>query len=246
MRLIFANVAMFLVQGAAPGVERALLLVPALVFPLRPWTIFTYMFLHAGMWHLIFNMIGLYFFGPRLEARLGGRYFLGLYLVSGLVGALASIITPFVAIVGASGAVFGVLLGYARYWPRDRIYIWGILPVEARVMVVALTALSIYGGFSGGGRTAHFAHLGGFLGGYLYLKWMERRSPARLFKAKVQPRIAKKRVDSRDLERWSQIPRDKMHPVNRNELDRVLAKISEDGAGSLTPDEKAFLDRFSA
>ena len=113
-------------------------------------------------------------------------------------------------------------------------------------MVVALTALSIYGGFSGGGRTAHFAHLGGFLGGYLYLKWMERRSPARLFKAKMQPRIAKKRVGSRDLERWSQIPREKMHPVNRNELDRVLAKISEDGAGSLTPDEKAFLDRFSA
>lgn len=245
MRLIFANVAMFLVQGAAPGLERALFLVPALV-PFRPWTVFTYMFLHAGMWHLIFNMIGLYFFGPRLEARLGGRHFLGLYLVSGLVGALASIITPYVAIVGASGAVFGVLLGYARYWPRDRIYIWGILPVEARVMVVALTALSIFGGFGGGGNVAHFAHLGGFLGGYLYLKWMERRSPARRFKAKVQPRIAKKRVDSRDLERWSQIPRDKMHPVNRNEFDRVLAKISEEGARSLTPDEKAFLDRFSA
>ncbi len=243
-RLIFANVAMYLVQRASPSVERALVLVPALV-PTRPWTVITYMFLHAGLWHILFNMIGLYFFGPRLEARLGGRRFIGLYLTSGLVGALLSVFTPFAIIVGASGAVFGVLLGFARYWPHERIYMWGVLPVEARVLVVFLTALSIYGGISGGGNVAHFAHLGGFLGGYAYLKWAELRSPARQFRVKMQPQVQKKRADSADLERWSKIARDQMHPVNRSELERVLAKISEQGVGSLTPDERAFLDRFS-
>ena len=185
-----------------------------------------------------------------------------LYLLSGLMGALLSLITPLalslfpgtgpavlqtlrIPIVGASGAVFGVLLGYARYYPRDRIYIWGVLPVEARVLVIVLAGASIWFGITGGGNVAHFAHLGGFLGGWLYLKWAESHSPAKKFQKRVQPQ-AEKRPDRSDLDRWSNIERETMHPVNRSELDRVMAKIDEKGVGSLTPDERAFLDRFSA
>ena len=253
--LIAANAAAFLVTWVLPqlvGAEilptRRLMFVPAL-FPLQPWTIITYMFLHAGLWHLLFNMLALYFFGPRLEARLGGRQFLWLYFVSGIMGAVLSIpFTPRAAIVGASGAVFGVLLGFARYWPRERIYVWGILPIEARGLVVIMTILALWGGL-GGARAgvAHFAHLGGFLGGYLYLKWWERRSPAAQFRTKARPSIRPSRGGGgADLQRWAKIQRDEMHPVNREELDRVLDKINATGVSSLSAEEREFLERFSS
>ncbi len=244
-RLLIANVVMFVITINVPALFWGLALVPIQV-PFRPWTVITYMFLHGGLGHIFFNMIGLFFFGPRLEQKLGGRHFILFYFVSGMVGAALSILTPRVPIVGASGAVFGVLLGFARYWPRDKIYIWGILPIQARVLVVILAAASLWSGLSGAGAgVAHFTHLGGFLGGYLYLKWMEYHSPARQFKRKMA--VAEQSVlrGSGDMKRWSQIARDDLHPINREELDRILEKIKSTGVGSLKPDEIAFLNRFS-
>ena len=196
--------------------------------------------------HLLFNMLGLFFFGPRLEVRLGGRQFLTLYFLSGLGGALFSFLPPFAPVVGASGAVFGVFLGFARFWPNERVYIWGVLPVQARVLVFIMTALSLYGGLGGGrGGVAHFAHLGGFGAGYLYLKMLELRSPARQFRKKAQAHSRSLLGDhSEVLRRWEGIDREGMHPVNQAELDRVLLKIKESGAPSLTADERAFLERF--
>ena len=251
--LLLANVVVFFITWPPNRLFGVLSLVPLAVVS-RPWTAVTYMFLHGGFGHLFFNMLALFFFGPRLEARLGGRHFLGLYFAAGITGALLSLAealtplgSPYPRIVGASGAVFGVMLGFAYYWPRDRFFIWGVLPVEARLFVGIMTVLSLYFGFSGaGGGIAHFAHLGGFLGGYLYLKWMEQRSPARRFKQKAEAPVRKGLGgDAADLKRWSRINREEMHPVNRDELDRVMEKIRALGAGSLTPDERAFLDRFT-
>ncbi len=245
-RLLIANVAVFFIIMLAPQLAYPLSFVP--VFALqRPWTIVTYMFLHAGPGHLLFNMLGLYFLGPRLEARLGGRRFLMLYFVSGIAGALLSIVTPFVRIVGASGAVFGVMLGFAYYWPRAVLYIWGVLPVEARWLVIILTGLSLWMGFSGGGNIAHFAHLGGFLGGFLYLRWLDYSSPARRFKRKAALGTRPHGTSAQtDVQRWRAIERDRLHEVNQAELDRMLDKISSSGVESLTPEERAFLDRFAA
>jgi len=248
--LIIANAAVYLLVPDRSPLYWNMAFFPAAIL-VRPWTIITYMFLHGGFGHIFFNMLALFFFGPRLEVRLGGRRFLALYFVAGITGAVLSVIEFLIArgdiaIVGASGAVFGVMLGYAYYWPRDRIYIWGILPVEARVFVGVMTAISLYFGFSGmGGGIAHFAHLGGFLGGYLYLKWIEYRSPARRFKAKVTAPARSKGRAREDIKRWENIPRDELHPVNRDELDRVIEKIKQSGIGSLTTDERAFLDRFA-
>jgi membrane associated rhomboid family serine protease len=204
------------------------------------------MFLHAGLMHLAFNMIALYFFGPRLEARLGGRRFLTLYTVSGLVAAITSLLTPNAAIVGASGAVYGIMLGFARYWPREQIYIWGVLPVTARWLVIAMTVLSLWGGLSGAGRgVAHFAHLGGFLGGLIYLVWFERRSPAARFRARAAPGRPSG-ATAMDVARWAAIRPESLHPVNRDEVERLLRKLAAGGrASALTPDERAFLDRMS-
>jgi membrane associated rhomboid family serine protease len=248
-RLLIANVALFLVTmlaGQAPALSalvNSLVLVPALLLQ-RPWTIVTYAFLHADMVHLLFNMIGLFFFGPRLESALGGRRFLGLYFTSAVAAALASLFTPFAAIVGASGAVFGVLFGFAKFWPRDRIYFWGIIPIEARWFIVLLAIYSIWGGLTSGGGIAHFAHLGGLVGGWIYLKVVELRSPARRFQKKATPEFG--RASHGDVERWKSIPRDSLHPINREELERIMRKVEELGPQSLDRREREYLERLSA
>ena len=239
--LITANVIMFVLTTAAPQLTEHLMLVPVLALS-RPWTPLTYMFLHANFLHLFFNMLALFFLGPRLEAYLGGKHFISLYVVSGLMGAaLSFFFTPNVAIVGASGAIYGVMLGFAYFWPRERILFF-MFPVEARVMVAILTFMSLFGGFGASGDgTAHFAHLGGFVGGFVYLKWMDSASRA----AHFQQQVASPTLQDGDLQRWLNIPRDGLHQVNREELDRVTQKIHSAGVGSLSAQEIAFLNRFS-
>jgi len=242
-RLIIVNAIMYFLSTVRPELVNALAFVPALVL-VRPWTILTYTFLHGSFTHILFNMLGLYFFGPRLEVEIGSNHFLGLYCVSGIVGAMLSFVfSPMTPIIGASGSIFGVMLGFAHFWPRERIYIWGVLPVESRYMVVLMTALSLFGGFGAfGDNIAHFAHLGGFAGGYLYLVLMEKTSRRARFVAKMAPPAP----STTDMQRWKTISRERLHEVNRAEFDRIMAKIAATGVASLTDDERGFLDRFSA
>jgi membrane associated rhomboid family serine protease len=243
-RIIAANAVMFLLTSVSPEVERALMFVPAEAL-VRPWTALTYMFLHAGVGHILFNMLALFFFGPRLEAELGGRDFLLLYVISGLSGAALSFLFSFnTAVVGASAAIYGVFIGFTWFWPKAQIYIWGILPVEARVMVVVMTLLSLFGVFGGASDgVAHFAHLGGFVGGYLYLRLAVG---ARRAGVPAQVKAEAPAIDPAAVQRWRRIPTDSMHEVNREEYQRIIAKIDSLGAPSLTSQEVAFLERFSA
>lgn len=238
--LLIANVAAFFIQAMQPLLASAFVFVPAYALA-RPWTIVTYMFLHGGMMHLLFNMLGLYFFGPRVEERLGTRRFTVLYFLSGLSGAAASFaFSPASPIIGASAGVFGVMMGFAHFWPHTPIHIWGIIPVPARLLVIITTVLAIWAGF-GGTRSgvAHFAHLGGYAGAFLYLKWLDRKRGS--FRRKVQsaPAAAAQKVES-----WKTIDKSRIHEVNRDEVDRILDKISAHGIGSLTPQEKIFLSNF--
>lgn len=252
-RLLVANVVLFPVtQWLAPRLTMEMALVPALL-PQRPWTAVTYMFVHAGIWHLGFNMIALFFFGPRLESRLGGRRFLGLYAVAGLTGALlswafmyAGLSHPTAPIVGASGAVFGVLLGFARYWPRDRIFIWGVLPIEARWLVAAMAAMALFGGFTGAqGGIAHFAHLGGFVGGWAYL-WARdrRRGRGGSIGEAVRERVRRASTGRAEVRRWLELEPEGLHEVNREHLRRLQQKLREEGAGALSRRDRAFLERL--
>lgn len=236
--LIIACVIVFFLQATVPGLTGALLFVPALVLQ-RPWTLVTYMFLHAGFMHIFFNLLVLYFFGPRVEQRLGSERFITLYLVSGIAGALLSFMTPHAGVLGASGAIYGVMLAFAYFWPRDQIYIWGVLPIEARWLVIITTVITFWMAGRGGGGIAYFAHLGGFAGAFLYLKWLERNRGSRKFQAATAPRV----VDPR-LEKWRSVDPTRVHELNRDELNRVLDKVSAKGLGSLTADERRFLASF--
>jgi membrane associated rhomboid family serine protease len=244
-RLLFLNVVMYVLILVMPGLGDALIFVPALLLS-RPWTIVTYMFLHAGIGHIFFNMLALFFFGPRLEARLGSLRFLGLYLASGVMGGLLSFTSPMIGVIGASGAVYGVMFGFAHYWPREVVHIWGVLPVEVRWMVVGLTVLSLVSGFGGAGDgIAHFAHLGGFLGAWVYLKVLDRTSGVRRFQSRAVASAPSLATTSSAVARWSHIQREGLHPVNLEELDRVMAKLQREGVVRLTDGEKEFLERFS-
>ena len=248
LRLLIANIVMFLVAAPGTPLFQLLMFVPAWVLQ-RPWTPLTYMFLHANMAHILFNMLGLYFFGPRVEVRIGSRDFILLYLAAGLAGALLSFFFESVPIVGASGAIFGVLLAFAHFWPDERIYLWFILPVPARLMVIGFTFLSLYSGLSGaGGGVAHFAHLGGFVGSWIYLRDRQRRATA--FRRMATPEAEQSALDrlsgrnAREEKRWDEIDVARLHEINRTEVERIREKVREKGSGSLTADERAFMNRM--
>lgn len=239
LRLIIANIVAYFLQQTMPGLMNQLVLYPPWLLT-HPWTVVTYMFLHGGLGHIFFNMLSLFIFGPRVEVQLGSRRFLTLYLISGLTGALLSVIfSPAAGVIGASGATFGVTLAFARFWPREQIYIWGVLPVEARWLVIIMAGMTLMAARGGGGGIAHFAHLGGFAGAFLYLRWLENFRGAKAYKRKAAPKVA-----DNSLSGWKNVDPTRVHEVNRDELNRVLDKVGASGLASLTPDERRFLASF--
>jgi len=216
-------------------------------FPVTPWSILTYMFVHGTFGHLFFNMLGLFFFGPPLEASWGGREFLKFYLVCGLGGALLSLLAPQVAIIGASAAVFGVMLAFAMNWPDAPIYVFGIFPVKAKWLIaffVAVTLFSIASTSRDG--IAHLAHLGGFVTGFAYLKADLGR---RLSLDSLKRRADRTRIriveapPQRGAPRGRGPARDEARTLD--EVDRVLDKIGREGMASLSQEEKDLLDEVS-
>ena len=149
-------------------------------------------------------------------------------------------------IVGASGAVFGVMLAFAILWPREPVYLMGIIPIPAGILVGGMAMLALFGGF---GRAqdgiAHFAHLGGFVGAWFYMSLVKRSSPTAVAERQQQREmreVVKNAED--DIARWKAIAVEGLHEVNREEVERLLQKISSQGVTSLSRDERAFLDSF--
>ena len=149
------------------------------------WQFFTYMFLHdPGFGHLFWNMLMLFFLGPHLERTFGSRGFLRYYFVTGIGAGVIQCLAAFIAgtsttpAIGASGALFGLLAAYGVLFPDTVFYLYLLFPIKARTLVLVLAALSLFFGVAGAqGQVAHFAHLGGALVGYLYLKRAWRLRP---------------------------------------------------------------------
>jgi membrane associated rhomboid family serine protease len=181
--LIIANVAAFVVSWFAQPVLLAFGLQPADVFGrLYIWQPVTYMFLHGGIGHILFNMLALWMFGTELERMWGSRFFARFYFVAGVGAALTTMIlsfAPYAALsqlynsltIGASGAIYGVLLAYGLYFPNRPILLWFVFPIPAKYFVMIMGAIAFLMSMGGpGGGVAHITHLGGLLAAYLYLK----------------------------------------------------------------------------
>jgi len=150
-------------------------MIPAAVMQGWVWSFVTYMFIHADFGHVFFNMFGLFIFGVQVERQMGSREFLLYYLLTGALAGVFSFVMYYVTgnlivfLVGASGALYAVQLAYAVFNPNAIIYIWGILPLRAPVMVLVFTVLSLFFIVTGGGgNVAHLTHLAGFGFGWLY------------------------------------------------------------------------------
>lgn len=254
--LIIANVVIFFVDYMMAGrLAMYMAFIPSRIL-LAPWTLVTYMFAHGNFWHIFLNMLVLFFFGPPLEQRWGSNEFLKYYFLCGLGGAaLSFIFAPMSPIIGASAAVYGVMLAFAMFWPDSPIYIWGILPVKAKYLVVFMALVSIMSMFGNapGDNIAHAAHLGGFAAGFLYIRL---GSPGGGFGGlrKMMNRRKLKVVSRDDSARSTTPARPSTTPRRRgsgeeakllDELDRVLEKISTQGMSSLTPQERKLLDEVS-
>ena len=182
--LIAANVLMFVITivGPAGAIRDVLGLQPQdTLTGLRIWQPLTYLFLHGGLFHILFNMLTLWMFGTELERMWGSRFFTKYYFAAGLGAAATQVILSFVpgdfgdqmyltTTIGASGAVYGVLLAYALYFPNRPIYMYFVFPIPAKYFVMILGGISLLSSVGGGGGVAHTAHLGGLVAGYLYLK----------------------------------------------------------------------------
>ncbi|MCX6545579.1 MAG: rhomboid family intramembrane serine protease [Acidobacteria bacterium] len=182
--LILANVAGYLATLMAPSLTLSLGLIPAMVVErLWFWQPVTYMFQHGGLFHLLFNMLALWMFGVELERLWGTRFFTTYYAVAGIGAALTTILAsllPFgfaealyVSVtVGASGAIYGLLLAYALTYPNRPIYLYMVFPIPAKVFVLIIGVISFLSSISGSqSGVAHATHLGGIAAGYFYLVW---------------------------------------------------------------------------
>ncbi len=174
--LIIANVAVYLAQVAfGRGLIEAFALVPADVGNLEIWRLVTYQFLHGGVWHLALNMLMLWMFGSELEQRWGERFFLKYYFVCGIGGGLLFTLVrwgTFGPSVGASGAIYGILMAYGMWFPNRELYVFLMFPMKAKHLVLFFMALEFIQTIEASGSgIAHAAHLGGMLFGYAYLRW---------------------------------------------------------------------------
>ncbi|KXK40257.1 MAG: rhomboid family intramembrane serine protease [Saprospiraceae bacterium] len=164
-----------------PGIERFFVLVTpgeqfmdgGILYKFEPVQIITHMFMHGNEMHLLFNMLGLYFLGPWVESALGAKRFLILYLLCGLFASLVQTFITQGAIVGASGAVYGVLAAFATMFPNVKLMLlFPPIPIKAKYLAIGLIVLGLYNGVSGAqAGIGHFAHIGGAILGFIIVKY---------------------------------------------------------------------------
>jgi membrane associated rhomboid family serine protease len=257
-RLMVANLVVFLLQNTVVlSLPLVFGFIPLQAFA-RPWTFLTYMFVHQGVLHLAFNMLALYVFGPPVEERLGGRAFIGYYVLCGLGGAALSFllmqVVPVHLVVGASGAVLGLAFAFAWHWPNEPIFVFPLPePIPAKWLVTFAIAIDLIlawvGARSGtSDGVAHLAHLGGIGTGFAWLKIRDWRlgQAERQLRAVgapgvlVHPAAQAARGSDPAIK-----PRRPAPDRTQAEINRVLDKISARGIGSLTPAERRFLAEMS-
>ncbi|MBI4249690.1 MAG: rhomboid family intramembrane serine protease [Elusimicrobia bacterium] len=253
--LMAANVGVYFLQMlVGPDMTGIFGLVPLRISKnLWLWQMGSYLFLHGSAMHLFFNLFALWMFGRVVEANWGAREFLKYYFITGLGAALLSVATspnsP-VPVIGASGAVYGLLVAFAMLYPDATIYLYFLIPMSARQLAILFGVIEFVSIPSSPG-IARFAHLGGMITGFVYLRWW--------WKAKIYGRhwlgemwsSMKNASASSALKRGK--PRfrrpsraEKKDDVTMEEVDHILDKILVKGIDSLTDREREIMRQYSS
>jgi len=233
--LISINFGIFVLQTLS-GAENLFFplfgLVPKLVWSeLMIWQPFTYIFFHGGIWHVLINMFVLWMFGSELERLWGKQHFLKYYFVTGIGSGLITMFLGFnsmIPIVGASGAVYGVLLAYGLTYPNRTVYLYGIIPIKSLWFVMGIGLIAFMSSFNNVSQISHLTHLSGMVIGYFMLKkpvrWNDLWFAIR--KKTMEYRVQK---EEKKVSRQQEIERD---------IDFILDKINRDGFDSLSQQEQ--------
>ena len=234
----------------------------------RPYQFVTYMFMHGGFAHLFFNMFALWMFGNSIENAWGPKRFLIFYFVCGIGAGLTQELVQYIQLsdmiqnyefvrlgnrsipvdeylnmlttVGASGAVYGILLAFGMMWPNSRIYIYFAIPIKAKWFVIIYGLIELFSGFSSVDNVAHFAHVGGMLFGLgLILYWRYKEGG---WRPNFRIKFNKNFTSDRPKSDWDY---NKDRADDEKRTDEILEKISKGGYSSLTEEEKEFLFKQS-
>lgn len=249
--ILFANGIVFLMQWLNPGINSFLsynfgLQGYDVIHNFKIWQLVTYMFLHGGFWHIFMNMFIFWMFGTELEMEWGSREFVKFYFICGIGGGLLNILlTPTVPnyppTVGASGAIYGILLAYALNWPNREVIIFPFpIPIKVKYLVGFMVMIQFFATWNpSGDGIAHAAHLGGVAAGFIYLKYWNKFDLHRL-----KDLFESKGPHKKNFSSGSTYDQEKVE-FYRHKIDELLDKINRVGYLKLTDEEKELLEEGS-
>ena len=245
--LLAVNALAYAAQQFAGGwLEMTFGLIPAKVLSLEIWRLFTYQFLHGSFFHVFFNLFTLWMFGKEIEWSWGTKDFLKFYFTCVLGAALMNTIfepNAIVPVIGASGGIYGLLVAFAMMYPTAVIYLYGILPLQAKHFVILIGIFEFFASFHGtASAIARFAHLGGMLTGFLYLKSYEFRSRWNQVLHRLSGLFVVKTPSAPKVKKSEKPKKEDLV----KEVDRILEKVLTQGADSLTDQERDVMRRYSS
>lgn len=273
--LLIINVAVFIIQMLSSNLMVGGTRLAALLnwwFALNPigdgynfqvWQLITYQFMHGGFWHIFFNMFILWMFGMEIENLWGSKKFLYFYLTCGVAAGLAQLfIAPLFSVpaqtIGASGAIFGVMIAFAMSFPDRYIFLYFLIPVKAKYLIGFLFVLEIFWIGDAGSDVAHLAHLGGALAGFIFIlldknidvplkrtlnissNYGTRNRFQNPFSG-ISDKFKRKDDKIEEANYYDINNKKKDEEVSQEEIDRILDKISQSGYQNLSEREKRIL-----
>ncbi len=186
--LVMINTFLLFLCKIAPSLEKTLGLIPIFViFKNTYWQFFTYQFIHGSFSHLFFNMFALFIFGVPIEKKIGSKEFLLYYLLIGTICGIVSFLLYwlfgiyYINLVGASGAIFGVLLLYSVLFPKSVIYLWAVIPIPAPILILVYAVIELISIFGASDNIAHSTHFIGLVAGWMFIKIRYGVSPLKVW-----------------------------------------------------------------
>ena len=241
--LLIVNIVVFVLvefSGQRSLLFRTFGLVPSLVWSkFKIWQLFTYLFIHGGIFHIFFNLFVLWMFGKDLESQWGKMEFLLFYFVCGIGAGLITVlfsVNSIVPIVGASGAIYGLLLAYGFTYPNQMVYLYGLVPIKVKYMVLGLGAIAFFASLSASqSNVSHITHLSGMIIGLIFIYFNINWKVIKLWYIRMR------------LKGLSQQPakQDNEEAQMKKQVDKILDKLNDSGWDSLTEQEENYLTQAS-